>query len=461
MVTVDLLRVGAALVLCYLMLPAFSAGEAAPLDGVWQTQGYGQIWRFHGTEGDTFEITGKSCLPSFKLKQTGEGAFRDEDGGALTIRAGGDQDHRLVHAEGSASDIRISRLARLPKICESATPDTPGNNFDVFASTWAEHYISFDLKRVDWENVVARHRSKITAQTTPSQLFDVLQAMIEPFGDAHTFIQGPTIKRRFSGIRPGTDRALNRGPGQPRVERSKILAVTERAYFKEEPLRQFCNGKAQYGLIDGQIGYLRILAFGGYAKEGGFAAGLRELEAMLDSIFSGPTLKGLIIDVRLNSGGADPYGLTIASRLATEKYLAYTKYARADPVDRNKWTPGDPSWVRPSSRPGFRGPVVELIGPLSVSAAETLTQALMGRVPHVTRTGENTQGVFSDVLVRKLPNGWTFGLPNEVFRTADGRAFDGPGIPPDIAVPVFAEDDLAAGRDPAMAKALEILRSGK
>ena len=165
-----------------------------------------------------------------------------------------------------------------------------------------------------------------------------------------------------------------------------------------------------------------------------------------------------MIDVRINFGGYDPYGLAIASRLATREYLAYTKEARADATDRNRWTPGDPSRVVPSSRPGFRGPVVELIGPLTISAGETFTQALMGRTPHVTRIGENTQGVFSDVLGRRLPNGWRFGLPNEVFRTPEGATFDEVGVSPDIAVPVFADEDVAAGRDPAVARALEVIR---
>jgi C-terminal processing protease CtpA/Prc len=94
---------------------------------------------------------------------------------------------------------------------------------------------------------------------------------------------------------------------------------------------------------------------------------------------------------------------------------------------------------------------------MTISAGETFTQALMGRTPGVLRVGESTQGVFSDVLGRELPNGWSFGLPNEVFRTAQGRTFDGAGIPPDMIVPVFADDDVAARRDPAMAKALELL----
>jgi C-terminal processing protease CtpA/Prc len=227
------------------------------------------------------------------------------------------------------------------------------------------------------------------------------------------------------------------------------------------PIRKFCNDQIHYGHVNDSTGYLRILSEGRYTTEGGFAAGLVALEAALDSIFSDPKLRALVLDVRINFGGADPYGLAVASRLASTEYLAYSKEARLDPDDRNRWTPGQPSMVRPSSRPGFKGPMVELIGPLTISAGETTTQALMGRTPRVLRIGESTQGVFSDVLGRRLPNGWFFGLPNEVFRTADGKTFDGPGIPPDIEVPVFADADLAAGRDPGLQRALTALRDGR
>jgi len=39
--------------------------------------------------------------------------------------------------------------------------------------------------------------------------------------------------------------------------------------------------------------------------------------------------------------------------------------------------------------------------------------ALMGRTPRVIRIGENTQGIFSTVLSRRLPNGWTIYLSRE------------------------------------------------
>ena len=102
-------------------------------------------------------------------------------------------------------------------------------------------------------------------------------------------------------------------------------------------------------------------------------------------------------------------------------------------------------------------PIGKLTGPLTISAGETFTQALMGRMPRVIRIGDITQGVFSDVLGRRLPNGWRFALPNEVYLTPEDKAFDGTGIPPDIEGPVFTAADVAAGRDAALARALQLL----
>jgi C-terminal processing protease CtpA/Prc len=56
-----------------------------------------------------------------------------------------------------------------------------------------------------------------------------------------------------------------------------------------------------------------------------------------------------------------------------------------------------------------------------------------------------------------LPNGWTFGLPNELFLTKTGKSFEGRGAPPDIRAPVFPKVDLENGRDSALEKALEAL----
>ncbi len=54
-------------------------------------------------------------------------------------------------------------------------------------------------------------------------------------------------------------------------------------------------------------------------------------------------------------------------------------------------TPSQPIAVRPSSRPSFRGPIAVLTGPITMSAAESFIEALIGRGAPITRVGENTR----------------------------------------------------------------------
>jgi hypothetical protein len=432
---------------------------AAPsLDGIWQSEGYGNVYQIRGATLSTFEITAQTCVAGFTARRLNnslpdrEATFRTRDKDLFFFSAGSDDDHKLlIHPDG-LSKIRIRRLPHLPAVCDTPTANTPAANFEVFTRTFAEHYIAFDRRRIDWDQAVAANRGKITPSTTPRQLFNVLSSLLQPLGDLHTGLEAPSLKRESPDVfRTGTDRVIRGNIEKFGTEgRRALFAPIDRTYLQGS-LRNFCNRQLQFGHINTATGYLRILSFGDYAKHGNDR---RALESALDQIFSDPRLRSLIIDVRLSFGGDDHLGLVIASRLATTEYLAYAIQARADPVDRNRWTPADPVMVRPGAGPRFAGPVVELIGPITMSAAETFTQALMGRSPHVTRIGENTQGLFCDPLDRRLPNGWTFSLPNAAYRTADGVAFDVQGIPPDIAVPVFADEDVAAGRDPAIEAAL-------
>jgi C-terminal processing protease CtpA/Prc len=216
-------------------------------------------------------------------------------------------------------------------------------------------------------------------------------------------------------------------------------------------------------MLKGSIAYLRITAFYGYVNNGTFSESLGALDAALDEIFRpARSWKGLVIDVRENHGGDDALGIALAARFTTSSYLAYKKAALENDGKHQHFTTPQAVQVEPASPPGFHGTVILLTGPDTVSAGETLAMALMGREPHITRVGLNTQGVFSDVLDRSLPNGWHFRLPNEVYYTAEGKSFDGVGVPPDIAVPFFSAEDLQAGRDMALERSLQVIaQSGR
>jgi len=430
------------------------AGAARGQAALWTSEGYGYVFEVARDTLRAYEVTSISCIPSFTAAAvpaptSALGAFRFVNA-PVTVLLLPDQslERARFHLNGAASDIVLRRTTHKPAACDRPPANTPTSNFDIFARTWAEQYGFFDLKKVDWAAIVAANRTKVTDSTTPAELFAVLREMIEPLQDAHTSIIAPDINQRFGGSRTGGGRV-------PRDQVDRAYGTSGRYLVSD--LRKFCNGQLEFGMLTPEIGYLRIRSFGRYHADGSFDSGLLALVAALDTIFSGASAwKGLVTDVRINGGGADPYGLTIAGRLTDRDYVAYVKEARLDPTDPSRWTPGQTSWVRATKRPGFRGPVVHLIGIQSVSAAETFTQALMNRVPPVVRVGENTQGVFSDVLGRRLPNGWRFGLPNERFVT-NGRSYDGPGIAPDVNVPVFPATDLESGRDGAIERALTLL----
>ena len=450
-------------ILAAVSLATAAFGAAPAVDGVWRSQGWGFVYQIRQSDWQAFEVTNSTCVATSAAKRVPynvkhvEAAFQERKGHLFFVWPGSDNDHKRITTPSGLSSIVIERIAELPTVCTPPTANTPLNSFEVFARTFAEQYISFDLRHVDWERSVLEQRKKITARTTPTELFKVLSAMIAPLTDIHTGIEAPKLKREFDPeMRPGTDRVM-----QGNIERfakggrKQLASITNRRYLNGRVVG-FCRGQWQYGLVADGVGYLRILQFGDYAR-GGPDRDIRALNGALDKILGNRALRALIIDVRLSFGGDDRLGLAIAGRLTAKEYMAYSIQARSDPTVPNRYTPAQGVMVRPGKQPLYVGPIVELIGPVTMSAAETFTQALMERTPRVLRVGENTQGVFCDPLERHLPNGWRFDLPNAVYRTSDGRAFDVIGIPPDIAAPVFREEDVAAQRDPAMDIAIQSL----
>jgi len=138
---------------------------AASMDGVWRSQGYGYLFEIHGHVLKSFEVTSTTCVAGSTARLQNiavvgrEATFKSNEGDLFFFRAGAEDDHRSLHFEGSASDMKIDRLQKIPAVCDRPTPNTPLDNFEVFTRTFDEHYISFGLKRTDWKKVVADYRA--------------------------------------------------------------------------------------------------------------------------------------------------------------------------------------------------------------------------------------------------------------------------------------------------------------
>lgn len=442
-------------VLAATVTTAIPAGAASPgaLDGVWKTDGYGMVLSIEDGRLRSYQITEISCLPAGDpMKRLGtarDGAVRFGDGdvAALTVWAEG-RDRARARYMGDVADKGLLRLRALPARCSRPTPKDPVTSFDVFWKTFDENYLSFAAKGVDWRAARDRYRPKVNSRTSDERLFKILSDMIKPLGDAHTSL-GWDERHFFIGRRPGTRLPMG-DELKPRID--KALAA-----YLGVPMRAWGNGELGYADLPGGLGYLRVTGFGGYAGEKGTLAEERaQLDRALDTVFTRSRtrdLRGLIIDVRYNTGGYDDLGLRIASRLTHRPYTAYTKRARNHPGDPDRFSPPATVTVRPARAPIYDGPIAVLTSDMTVSAGETFTMALMDRKPEPIRIGGHTQGAFSDILGRRLPNGWQFGLSNEDYRTPGGRTFEGAGLPPHIRTPVFTDEELGDGRDSAMEEA--------
>ena len=210
-----------------------------------------------------------------------------------------------------------------------------------------------------------------------------------------------------------------------------------------------------FRMLSGHIAYLSLDHFES-------DAGVKAFEKHLPQIMRA---KGLILDVRRNGGGSSLYGGEILSYLTdrpipteTSRELWVDPVARAQGDLRLEWRPlpdsGKPYVNKRTSI--FRGPVAVLIGPQTFSAAEDFVVSY-DAMKRGLLVGEATGGSTGQPLTIDLPGGGSARICVKRDSYPDGREFVGIGIAPNLTVaPTVA--DIRAGRDPALARALDALR---
>ncbi|MSR02250.1 MAG: hypothetical protein EXR94_05865 [Gemmatimonadetes bacterium] len=446
--------------------PAFSAltllllgspfqTSGAPPTGIWQSEGYGMVWEFQADGLQTWEVTTMTCVRTARFAKGppppgAAAAFFDGSATAWIVRPAGKATGLVAHAPGTMSGIRFRQVSALPAVCRAPTANTTEGNFAVFERTLREHYAFFGLRRLDWDGQVAEARRRLAGAPSPQDLYQALEQMVAPLEDLHTDVTATDLNLRARHFR------RSGGVIDP-VRYRALLAAPPRRYLTGG-LESWCQDWIQYGELADSVAYLRIMREYSYTPSGRFEDDSLALTAALDSIMPRVARRrALVIDLRLNGGGADAIAMMIVSRLTKVSYPAFAKQARSDPEHPERFTPLERVRVSPARGARFEGPAVLLTGPWTLSAGEVLTLALIGRRPRIVRVGESTQGIFADELVRQLPNGWRFQLSSERYLAPDGTNFEGAGIPPDRMVPVFPESDQLSGRDGALEAALEIL----
>lgn len=403
--------------------------------GVWRTDGYGFIFDVGAAKLTIFDETKHACLLNGVL----EGREAAEWVGRAVIARGGNEAVLLP----GISRIRATRLAALPADCKAVAEDRdPLRNFDHLWTTFDEHYAFFATRNVDWNALRAEFRPKAVAAKSPEQLFEILSAMLARLKDAHVSLTaGDTTfkaERSAEPTTPGPDGLIATRKGLQRALKDYVAGPGTPLL---KPAKPIARNRVWYGELKGKIGYVVVFAMGGFEDDD---VTMQDNAASAHKVFQEiahafKDMRGVIVDLRTNQGGYDTVSLELAGLFAARSGTAFTKRAH------RAATPAYAVSLSPTAPLRLTKPVAVLVSEHTVSAGETATVAFR-TLPNATLIGQPTQGALSDVLEKKLPNGWTFTLSNEVFAMAEGTIPEGPGVAPHIATQAPAAPKTPAER---------------
>jgi len=317
--------------------------------------------------------------------------------------------------------------------CEKVIFDLSYNNqpIDNFESMWTEFdqlYGLFKVRNLDWDSVYQVYRPQVDNNMNDQELYEVLVGMLTVLNDSHV------------GLLPtNSDLPQFQGGIGGRIDtiRDFSLDIVKENYLPTS----IETDPFTYGFINDSIGYLYV-AWEPEEKS------IHELMPTIVDFFR--DTKGIIVDIRSNTGGEDRGGQAFASYFTDQPRLYMTTSIKNGPGP-DDFTPLEEWYLTPQGSPLLQ-PLVLLTNRSTVSAGETLALA-MRILPQLTTLGDTTTGAFSNAVNRELPNGWLYSMSIGDWRAADGTSYEGRGIPPTLVIQNQATE-LRLGQDKVLEAAI-------
>lgn len=459
--------------------------DTKTIEGLWENEGYGRIIEIKKKKTTIYDVCKINCTTSdvipnkvllneFKITKTSASTLEVRDG---------------------VTKYFFNKIESLPKLCftKNTKSKDPLYNFDVLWQTFNEQYCYFKERNIDWDAFKEKYRSKINASTKPFELFLVLDEMISALGDGHSnmflsdkfakdyeklILEKQQVRRQKLLDSLGKDFKLY----PIHTDSTRLITISN--YVKD--VKTYNYGVLNYGLINPEVALVQINGMEQWANYN-IPEGISEDKAeklyeknasksknytkdnadgaayIMDKVIEEiKDTKACIIDVRFNGGGYDEVQLEILKRFATKDTIAIYKKARKG----DSYTKKQSFYVKPTQN-AYKGKVFFLTSHQTASAAEDFVLCAMAARPDHIRIGSNTEGIFSDILNKKLPNGFQYSLSNEIYESPDGKSYEAIGISPHYKIEYpkrgywfyrqFYENK--GEKDEAIEKVLELLKS--
>ncbi len=394
-------------------------------------------------------------------------------------------------------------------------------NFSILCRAIERYFSFFEHKRIDWPSVKRACEEKVSNSKTAEDFYITMEEFMRELRDSHSWLcnfhskpprgqYGPGFETQLvekqavvtqvmsrsdaeqAGLRPGAiitaidshsvadmidclrvqlkvfssdrgfyDAAYREIPMGERNSECRVtfkaspdaaaqtvaLSRTHRRQDKPQP-QPFVSMRGEYvwsGQHPSGLGYIRILSFTGRMQVA------NEFDRALESLREAPAL---IIDIRDNLGGFGTGQERIVGRFLSQACPVAISFQRS--VGASDFISHTTTFA-PAGSWQYHKPVVLLLNSRTGSAADlfatysisTDRPIAVGTTTHGNLTGVGVYAVLPCNLVVRISNGYVC--------DADGRIIEGQGNQPQVFVEQTISD-LAAGRDTALLRAIELLQ---
>ncbi len=327
--------------------------------------------------------------------------------------------------------ITITFFTSCEKVFMKPNPETDNLSiFDEYSTLVKEKYAMLDFKGVDIQQLSDSIRATITADLTEKELFSKLAIITTRLRDGHSDLsRTPENDADTLNIFAGFDMT----DGYPAGLDFSILINN---YISNDInptiqwlwLEDSSDVRAIYGTLpqDNEIGYVWIPSWNNEISD-------EEIEAIFETI---KDTKGLVFDMRFNTGGDPSLATKFAARFTDQ--AIYTGYERFKIGPDAGDFSDSPVTLQPFSGNKYLKPVRVLTDRYVYSASTTFLYSV-GPIANIKTIGQRTGGGSGSVADGYLANGWKWSLSTSEFIDHLDRHLDD-GIEPDISVALDLDD---------------------
>lgn len=431
----------------------WSREDIQGLQGTWQTDGFGYAFELSREHLTFLNITSQGCYEE-------DVSLRDVAYELPHVNFASDgQSVHIGDGQRYGFQFTLHPSQPLQTVCRNMLGDTSTDVVRAVSGNMKDYYPFFELHNIrDWPERTQTAINAVKKDGSDEALFNALQTLFTGFEDSHIGLEvqlngktrrtsqrvvrdlDPAVRVMYESEKPDISFARFRDSVVQQM-RSEAHATL----FNQPDGQQLgtaANGHIVWGRRD-DVGYLSIRQFILYGDDidiqQDMAIATNALDRVLEDLSD---TEALVVDVSLSRGGFAGVAFEIASRFIPIDFeqTSPSILSHQRRVHSSKQKDWEDVFLTGSTRSHYNGQVTLVTSSVTTSAAEEFTLA-MSAIPGVKTVGTATNGSFSDMLEKTLPNGWTLALSHQVYRDAKAQLVEGVGVVPQKKVDLFEPID--------------------